>query len=67
MRRKTEWAETVSSKIWSAPVAVADNERLKMDVDWDGNVGMRGYLIELWHGLRALSRRIHTYTKLKQG
>jgi hypothetical protein len=67
MHRRTEWAEVVSSKVWSAPIVTADNERLKMEVEWEGGIGFRGYLTELWQGIKALSRRIHLYTKLKQG
>ena len=66
MHEGSEWAETVSAKIWSAPVCTPSQERLGMDVDWENRRGLQGYLLELWHGIRGLGRRLHAYTRLKQ-
>jgi hypothetical protein len=59
-----EWAETVSSRIWSSPI-VDNSESFKMDVDWRHRGVLQGYLEELWSGIKALRRRIHAYAKVK--
>lgn len=65
---ESEWAGTISSKIWNAPVCTTiDGKRLSMEVDWKNKGVLQGYLEELWNGLKALRYRIHAYTKLKQG
>jgi hypothetical protein len=64
---ESEWAETISSKIWTSPVSTAFNgKRLPMEVDWKNKGVLQGYLEELWNGLKAMRHRIHTYTKVKQ-
>ena len=68
MHRGSEWAETVSSKIWTAPIiSLGSNERVNMEVDWENRWGLHGYLVELWDGIKWLRSRFHAYTKLKQG
>jgi hypothetical protein len=67
MHEGSEWAETVSSKIWAAPVCSPDGRRLSMDVEWDNRWGLQLYMEELWDGIRSLTRRLRAYTKVKQG
>jgi hypothetical protein len=67
MHPGSEWAETVSSKIWAAPVCQSSGKRLSMEVEWDDQCRLQVYLKELWQGLRSLTRRIHAYTKIEQG
>ena len=67
MHTEAEWAETVSSKIWNAPMAKKGRERLSLEVDWEPQWGLQGYLVDLWHGIKSLTKKFHAYTKLKNG
>lgn len=66
MHPGSEWAETVSTRIWMAPIAEADRGRLEMELEREPLWGVQGYLIDLWHGIRRLATQLHVYTKLKQ-
>ena len=67
MHSGSKWAEPISSKIWSAPISGTDHESFRMDVDWEKRRGLQCYLSELWHGFRYLTKRVHAYSKVKQG
>jgi len=66
MKTSPEWAESVSSKIWSAPMSTDAHERHHMDVEWESRRGLHGLLVELWQGIRGFTKRLRGYTKLKQ-
>jgi hypothetical protein len=38
-----EWAETVSLKLWSSPIAIDNSGNFKMDVDWKHRGVLRGF------------------------
>jgi hypothetical protein len=69
MHDARDWADAVSSKIWSAPLdaPTADVGFTMMDVEWRSKSTILYYLENLWGGVRALQRRIYAYAKLKQG
>jgi hypothetical protein len=68
MLDNSDWAEIISSKIWASPVEGSERgANFTMEVDWRNRGIFQGYLEELWDGVKALRRKIHVYTKLKQG
>ena len=68
MLNDPEWADVISSKIWTSPIgSPKKGTSFAMDVDWKNKGILQGYLEELWEGLKALKCRFHVYTKLKQG